>query len=74
MHQFEGFIISRKEDYVCLLKKSLFYLKQSSWQQYKRFDAIMIGNDYSRSEYDSCVYHTTLFCGSFIYDYMLMTC
>ena len=29
MHQPEGFIISEKEDHVCLLKKSLYSLKQS---------------------------------------------
>ena len=67
MHQPEGFIISGNEDHVCLLKKSLYGLKQSPRQWYKRFDTFMISNGYHRSEYDNCVYHKEVFDGSFIY-------
>ena len=79
MHQCEGSIISRKEGHVCLLKKSLYGLKQSPRQWYKRFDAFMIGNGYHTSEYDNCVYHKELVDGSFIYlllyvDDMLIAC
>ncbi|GJS69264.1 retrotransposon protein, putative, ty1-copia subclass [Tanacetum coccineum] len=48
------------EDYeleqLCLLKKSLYGLKQSPRQWYKRFDVYMISNGFSGSNYDSCVY------------------
>ena len=67
MHQPKGFIISEKEKHVCLLKKSLYSLKQSLRQWYKKFDTFTIGNGYHRSEYDNYVYHKELFDGFFIY-------
>ena len=63
----KGFVVEGKEDHVCLLKKSLYGLKQSSRQWYKRFDSFMVGNGYSRSNYDSCVYFRKTHDGSFIY-------
>nr|GEU71995.1 hypothetical protein [Tanacetum cinerariifolium] len=39
---------------VCLLKKSLYGLKQSPRQWYKRFDEYMLSNGFKRSSYDSC--------------------
>ena len=56
MQQPEGFISSGKEDLVCLLKKSLYGLKQSPRQWYKRFDSFITTTGFSRSDYDSCVY------------------
>ena len=67
MHQPEGFIIEGIEDHECLLKKSLYRLKQSPRQLYKRFDSFMIGCGYFKSKYDNCVYFKELVDRSFIY-------
>jgi hypothetical protein len=56
MDQLEGFIVPGKENFVCKLKKSLYDLKQSPRQWYKKFDSFMIANVFKRSLYDSCVY------------------
>lgn len=56
MHQLKGFVVSSKENHIYLLKKSLYNLKQSLRQWYKRFDTFMLAHDFSRSRYDSCVY------------------
>ncbi|KAH9659867.1 hypothetical protein KPL70_024018 [Citrus sinensis] len=56
MAQPEGFECKGKEDYVCLLHKSLYGLKQSPRQWYRRFDDFMVSKGYHKSRYDSCVY------------------
>ena len=48
--------VPSKENYVCKLKKSLYCLKQSPRQWYKRFDSFILLHGFKRSEYDSCVY------------------
>ncbi|KAG8498762.1 hypothetical protein CXB51_005210 [Gossypium anomalum] len=67
MQQQEGFTVSEKEDYVCLLKKSLYVLKQSLRLWYKRFDSFMTSHDFKRSSFDSCVYFKKNNDGSFVY-------
>ncbi|KAG8474963.1 hypothetical protein CXB51_031688 [Gossypium anomalum] len=67
MQQPEGFIVSEKEDYVCLLRKSLYGLKQSPRQWYKRFDSFMTSHDFKRSSLESCVYFKKSSDGSFVY-------
>ena len=75
MSQPEGFLDTEKEDHVCLLKKSLYCLKQSPRQWYKRFDAFMISHDFIRNQFDDCVYSRKSVDGSFVYCcYMLMIC
>lgn len=60
MQQPEGFKEPGKEDLVCRLQKSLYGLKQSPRQWYKRFDVFMTTHGYSRCEYDPCVYYRKL--------------
>ena len=67
IQQPEGFVVPEKEDHVCRLKKSLYGLKQSPKQWYKRFDSFMVGHGYSKSSYDNCVYFQKTSDGSFIY-------
>ncbi|KAG8484978.1 hypothetical protein CXB51_021839 [Gossypium anomalum] len=67
MQQPEGFTVSEKEDYVCLLKKSLYGLKQSPRQWYKRFDSFMTSHDFKSNSFDSCVYFKKNCDGSFMY-------
>ena len=67
MQQPKGFVIPKKEDHVYLLKRSLYGLKQSPRQWYKRFDAFMLKHDFLRSQYNSCVYFKQLPNGSFMY-------
>ena len=56
MEQLEGFLQHQKERLVCKLKKSLYGLKQSPRQWYKKFDSFMVSQGYTRSEYDHCLY------------------
>eukprot|EP00253_Pinus_taeda_P022280 PITA_22280 len=66
MGQPEGFVQHRNEKFVYKLKKSLYGLKQSPWQWYKKFDSFMLSQKYVRSEYGHCVYFKQLNNGIFI--------
>ncbi|KAJ9536138.1 hypothetical protein OSB04_un000681 [Centaurea solstitialis] len=57
MKQPDGFVSDSNPDYVCKLKKSLYGLKQSPRQWYKKFDLFMLSLGFERSEKDACVYH-----------------
>ncbi|KAL7001863.1 hypothetical protein U1Q18_052394 [Sarracenia purpurea var. burkii] len=67
MEQPEGFKQPETEHLVCRLKKSLYGLKQSPRQWYKRFDSFMIRIGFTRCEYDCCVYVRSLDDGSYIF-------
>lgn len=56
MEQPEGFEVNKEKDQVCLLKKSLYGLKQSPRLWNKRFNQFMIDQKFNRSGHDSCVY------------------
>lgn len=62
-----GFCQLGHEHLVCKLKKSLYGLKPSLRQWYKRFDFYMIRIGYKRCEYDCCVYMKSLDDCSFIF-------
>jgi len=79
MTQPEGYVEAGKENHVCRLKKSLYGLKQSPRQWYKRFDSFMLQNGYKRGKYDCCVYLHTFDDGHIIIlmlyvDDMLIAC
>jgi len=67
MSQPTGFKTTGKKNMVCKLKKSLYALKQSPRQWYKRFDSFIRGKNYTRSHYDPCVYYNKLHGGEYIY-------
>lgn len=52
MQQPEGFKESGKEVLVCRLSKSLYDLKQSPRQWYKRFDTFMVSFGYTHYEFN----------------------
>ena len=56
MSQPEGFIKAGQENKVCLLKRSLYGLKQASRQWHRKFDMHMLQNGFVRSKFDECVY------------------
>ena len=56
MTQPKSFIDVHHLEYVCLLEKSLYKLKQSPRQWYKKFDSFVIKYGFVRSKYDSCFY------------------
>ncbi|KAH9761191.1 hypothetical protein KPL70_000407 [Citrus sinensis] len=62
-----GFRVAGKENHVCRLIKSLYGLKQSPRQWYKRFDQFIRWQKFTRSEHDHCVYFRRLPDKAFIY-------
>lgn len=78
MCQLERYENPKKKDYVCLLKKSLYGLKQSPRQWYLGFDDFMVSNGFRKCNYDYCVYfkmvNSNVYVGLLLYvDDMLLT-
>ena len=67
MEQPEGFVDKDQPDKVCLLKRSLYGLKQSPRQWNKRFDDLMQKNNFQSSQYDNCVYFKNVEKGDGVY-------
>lgn len=57
MKQHIDFIKGDSEKVVCLLKKSLYGLKQVPRKWYKRFDTFILKHGFQRSNYDVCLYY-----------------
>ncbi|CAM8885204.1 unnamed protein product [Rhodiola kirilowii] len=79
LRQPEGFIVGDPDKKVCLVKKSLYGLKQSPRQWYRRFDEFMMKCEFKRSSYDWCIYFKRLENDSVIYlllyvDDMILAC
>lgn len=77
MEQLKGFMKFGIEDTVYLLKRSLYSLKQSLRQWYKRLDDYILSIDFSRCSFDYCIYFSKTKKGNYAYllmyvDYMLI--
>ena len=75
----EGYVDPERPAHVCLLKKSLYGLKQSPRQWYLRFDEFITSNGFKRCSFDCCVYYKLLETRHYIYlllyvDDMLIAC
>jgi hypothetical protein len=52
----EGFVVKGNKEPVCMMKKSMYGLKQSPRMQYQKFDTCMLGLGFTRRKADHCVY------------------
>ena len=62
----EGFVQNYNGKLVCTIRNSLYGLKQSPRQWYKKFDSFMVSQNFTISEYDHFVYFKRLENGMFI--------
>ena len=60
MIQPEGCISPGTEHKVCKLIKSLYGLKQTPKQWYKKYDHVLVSNGYRINDLDKCVYYKSL--------------
>ena len=69
MTQPKGYIDPKSSDYACLLKRSLYGLKQSPKQWYLRFDEFTVTHGYLRCSFDVRVYNRVVKSGNYILKY-----
>jgi hypothetical protein len=55
MEQSQRFVHVHNKRFVCKINNSLYSLRQSPMQIYKKFDSFMVSLNFTRSEYDHCV-------------------
>ena len=55
-YNFKGFKANGKENMVCILKRSIYGLKQASRQWYLKFDKIVTSFGFIENKFDQCVY------------------
>lgn len=67
MSQPEGYEVESKPEKVCLLKRSLYGLKQSPRLWNQRFDLFMVKSGFKRSEQDTCVYFKEISKNQYVY-------
>lgn len=67
MDQTEGYEDKEHPEKVCLLKRSLYGLRQSPRQWNTRFDEFIVSHGFMRSEYEICVYFKEYKENSFVY-------
>jgi hypothetical protein len=56
MEQLEGWVVKGKEDYICLLKKAIYGLKQALWQWNKKIHSSLLDLSFDRTYSDAGVY------------------
>ena len=56
MAQPKGFVVEEKERMRCRLKKSIYELKQASWQWYLKFDETIRKFGFKENDEDNCIY------------------
>ena len=57
------FEVKGKENLMYKLKKSLYGLKQTPRQWYKKFDSFMMSHGYNKTTFDHCVFTSRKFSG-----------
>ena len=66
MYKPEGFEVDGNEHMVYMLKKSLYDLRRTRRQWYKKFDSFMMSQCHKRIEAKHCTYICQFSCGNFI--------